>query len=363
MSDQQDPLALAQLLLGVLDEGRRTSTYKLALLLALMDASVLGTDSAGRPASQLPTRSIAERVVHVYWPMVQPYPRTGQILRQSSQPRAVTVDAVTGLRSQTRADSPAKARLVAPSAFDRCVSTVELNLVHMPLGRLQRPAGAVTAGYPRFLYDDTAFGEHVTARRLLAEPMSVVLLPGVAEALLSLAGLVRPLVELHLTREVARFNRQAFSQEDRLREFLFGASRVDLSHLVAGLTDVQQGRCFYCRASLRRGQVDVDHFLPWSRMPNDALANLVLADRTCNGAKSNHLAAFTHLDAYAHREAGALGDLAADQSWPLGVDESRRAITSLYAHLPAGSSLWVAPGVFEILDPERRTDALAALRA
>lgn len=38
MQDQSpDALAFAQLLLNLLDEGRRTATYKLAVLLALID--------------------------------------------------------------------------------------------------------------------------------------------------------------------------------------------------------------------------------------------------------------------------------------------------------------------------------------
>ncbi|MDP9407060.1 MAG: HNH endonuclease [Actinomycetota bacterium] len=115
----------------------------------------------------------------------------------------------------------------------------------------------------------------MTPRQVRRTALTVELRPGVADALVSLAGLLRPLLELHWTRAVARLNGTELG-EDRLREFLFGASRVSLQRLRPGLTDLQDGRCFYCGTRLRPGSTDVDHVVPWSRVPNDALANLFL---------------------------------------------------------------------------------------
>ncbi len=56
----------AERLLQVIDEGRRTSTYKLALLMALIDATAAGADDRGRAPSTLHTRTIAEHVLHIY---------------------------------------------------------------------------------------------------------------------------------------------------------------------------------------------------------------------------------------------------------------------------------------------------------
>ena len=47
---------IAERLLQVIDEGRRTATYKLALLMALIDACATNSDAAGRVTS-LPARS------------------------------------------------------------------------------------------------------------------------------------------------------------------------------------------------------------------------------------------------------------------------------------------------------------------
>jgi len=363
---EQEPLAFAQLLLGLIDEGRRTATYKLALLLALLDCSVLQTDDEGRPGSRIGTRTLAARVIHLYWPQVQPFSLDGapaKVLSQSSQSRAVTVDAVAHLRelaSARRITTLHGARSALSTEYDACLDRVELNFVQMPLGKLQRPAGVVGDGYPRFLYPDAAFTERVTLVRLRARPLEVVLEPGVADALVSLSGLIRPLLELHWTREVARFNAATLA-EDRLRDHLFGASRVSLQRVLPGLTELQQGRCFYCPSPLAKGQSDVDHFLPWSRVPNDTLANLVVAHRRCNNAKRDHFAAFEHLESFAERDRPDLAEVALSLDWPLHAAEARRTAVSLYAHLPVGSQLWLAPGVFEVLDRTRRQRTLELL--
>jgi hypothetical protein len=362
-----EALAWAQLLLTVLDEGRRTATYKLAVLLALLDCCVLGTDAHGRAPQEVPVRDLARRVLELYWPQVRPY-AGGTVLSQSSQPRAVTVDAVRALRTAAErvgATTPAGAERLLPDVFVQTVATLELNLVQMPLGKLQRPQGYSASGasdYPRFLYDDRAFSEGVTARQLQRQPLQVVLQPGVPDWLVSLSGLLRPLIELHWTRAVAAFNRQDLA-EDRLRDHLFGSERVRLEPLRPGLLEARQGRCFYCCEPLPARGVEVDHFVPWSRLPNDALGNLVLADRRCNGAKRDHYADLPLLRRWASRPAAVLEQVAEAARWPLQVERSRQVARGLYAHLPSGTPLWQEPGVFRVLDRSELADALLLLEA
>lgn len=57
---------LVERLLRVIDEGRGTATYKLALLAGLIDAVAL---SPGE--SHIPTRLIAERVLALYYPQTR----------------------------------------------------------------------------------------------------------------------------------------------------------------------------------------------------------------------------------------------------------------------------------------------------
>jgi len=304
----------------------------LAVLLALLDCCTVGTDASGNAPGSISTRDLARRVLELYWPQVRDYalPAGGAVvLRQSSQPRAVTVDAVRRLR--TRASS---IRATTPASAGR--------------------------DYPRFLYDDSAFHENVSARQVRATSMRVVLEPEVGDWLVSLAGLLRPLLELHWTREVAKFNGTELV-EDRLRDFLFGSERENLARLRPGLLEAQAGRCFYCGERLSTGQVDVDHFVPWSRVPNDGLQNLVLADRRCNSSKRDHWADLPLLTTWAGRPQVVLQQVADDVGWPLRQLESRRIARGLYARLPEGTHLWQQSGVFSVLDRTRLVEALAAL--
>jgi hypothetical protein len=358
-----DPLAFTQLLLSVLDEGRRTATYKLAVLLALIDCCALASDASGSAPAELSTRQLARRVIELYWPQVRQHGAAAGVLRQSSQPRAVTVDAVARLyltAQQRRLSTVAMVERLLPAEFERCLDEVELNLARMPLGKLQRPLGfseARNAEYPRFLYDDAPFSERVTARQL---PLPIRLGPGVGDALVSLAGLVRPLIELHWMREVARFNKLSLV-EDTLREFLFGSERTSLDPVRPGLVELQQGRCFYCRQHLKPRDVHVDHFVPWSRIPNDGLANLVVADGRCNIAKSDNYADLDLLERWADRPQRALAEVSAAARWPLQFADSLGTARSLYSHLPAGSRLWTEPGRFTLLDPTQLSAVLPTL--
>jgi hypothetical protein len=66
---------------------------------------------------------------------------------------------------------------------------------------------------------------------------------------------------------------------ERLDEFLFGAQRISLDRVRGPLADSQARTCFYC-AGRMTGRLDVDHFLPWSRHPDNTLDNLVAAHGT-----------------------------------------------------------------------------------
>lgn len=362
--------AWAQLVLTILDEGRRTATYKLAVLLALLDCCALSADGHGRAPDRIPVRDLAVRVLELYWPQVRPYPRHdgSPLLRQSSQPHAVTVDAVRALRDEAAlvgAGGPAAAERALPAAYARVVRQIELNLVQMPLGKLQRPAGYEAKGasdYPRFLYDDSPFHERVTPRRLREQPLEVVLMPNVGDWLVSLGGLLRPLVELHWTRAVAGFSNEELPEE-RLRQFLFGSERLSLGSLGPGLREAQAGRCFYCGRPLAARNVEIDHFVPWSRLPNDALGNLVLADQRCNNAKRDHYADLALLSRWASRPTDVLAQVAENASWPLQLERSKQVARGLYAHLPAGTALWQEPGVYVVLDRARLMDVLPLLGA
>jgi hypothetical protein len=153
---------------------------------------------------------------------------------------------------------------------------------------------------------------------------------------------------------VARLN-DLTPVEDALRVHLFGADRVGFSaQLRAGLGELQVNECFYCHERLG-GASAVDHFLPWSRWPNDAVENLVLAHGRCNTKKSDHIAGLGLLREWRGRfdaQGAALAELARRTNTLYRPARTLALARSLYGYLSPGAPLWDGPGVVsEVEDP------------
>jgi hypothetical protein len=338
---------LTERLLSLIDEGRRTATYKLALLLALMD--IVAADPG---VERIPTRVIASEVLARYVTQTRSF-TTGdgavhdlrQITMKGSPPlRAAQELRAFGDGAGCRTIGEIRQRL--PDEYTHAVGVVEDTFVRYPIPLLQ----VVGSTLVPFLYEPD-WPEQTSASSLRKSGHDMVrLLPGVADRLVVLGPLLRPLVELHWARDVARWNSIA-TEDEHLRAHLFGADRTSFPppKLRDGLADIQGNACFYCgdRLAARR---EVDHFLAWSRWPNDAVENLVLADR-CNSAKSDHLAAAGHLARLRDRRdrhAEDLVQLGVDARWTSDPQRTNGLITSTYAHVAAGTPLWVHGSGFDL---------------
>lgn len=330
---------LTERLLRVVDEGRRTATYKLALLLGLIDGAALAPGE-----SELPTRAIAERVVEIYYPQTRLYVANdgiGRELRQISMKASAPLQAMHRLRihgdaAGCRNIGEVRARLASEYAL--ALDRVEETFVRYPIPLLQVVGNRLRP----FLYE-VDWPEGTSLSLLRRERRDRVrFLAGVADRLIVLGPLLRPLIELHWTRDVARWT-GVQTEEDRLRAHLFGADRVTFPSLVReGLMILQNGRCFYCDREVSRTS-QVDHFVAWSRWPNDSIENLVLADR-CNGDKSDHLAVTDHVQRWLqrnHEHADDLLDVAAAARWPSDPRRTVALARSTYLHIAAGTPLWV----------------------
>lgn len=357
-----EPFAgFAERLLAVIDEGRRTATYKLALLTALMDCCAEAVSPGGLAPAELGTRSIARRVAAIYWPQLRPFPALGSPLelRQITNKSAVVIRA---LRTAFQALPSVATWEAAESALPedhvaQVLDVVELTVARYPLVRLQTLDGVQQP----FLYDIN-WGEDVTLARLHAGAGAVVRLrPGAGDQLIRLAPLVRPLVQLHWVRMVASLNDLSLMEEDLYRH-LFGAERVGFPPcLRSGLRDLQEGACFYCAEPL--AATAVDHFLPWSRWPNDAVENLVIAHPSCNSRKSDRVPGPRALTRWADRmreHGGDLVTLASQASWRSDPPRTASLARSLYAHLPEGTPLWEGP---QLVTPARRSELMDLLSA
>jgi hypothetical protein len=245
----------------------------------------------------------------------------------------------------------------APGAAANALDLVELTVARYPIVRLQ----TIDAVPQPFLYDIN-WGEGVTLAQLRRAGCGLVRLrPGAGDELIRLTPLIRPLVELHWVRMVAALNKLT-PVEDDLRRHLFGVERSAFPVLLRRqLRELQDGRCFYCPDALSSAG-DVDHFVPWSRWPNDAIENLVLAHAACNGHKSDRIPGPRPLQRWVVRLATQTNDLraaAATANWESGRPRTLALARSLYAHLPDGSPVWNAPN--DIVPAHR--DELAALLA
>lgn len=175
--------------------------------------------------------------------------------------------------------------------------------------------------------------------------------------LVRLGPLLRPLLETRWVEQVAAKNVDVVDAS-QLHEFLFGASRISLDRIREPLVDAQDGRCFYCGNSVGRSPA-IDHFLPWSRHPDNTLDNLVAADAACNGSKSTSLAGVEHLARWTARfESGSPADLAVTEvatsaRWPRRSDRTLAAARASYLWLPSTARLWRSRSDLEPFDTVR----------
>ena len=90
--------------------------------------------------------------------------------------------------------------------------------------------------------------------------------------------LIRPLVQAQMGCQGRGPEQRTWWTASGCHEFLFGAERVNLAPgWRLPLAGAQDGECFYCAGRLARAWGEVDHFIPWSRHPDNSLDNLVAA--------------------------------------------------------------------------------------
>lgn len=375
MTDDRDVLALAERVLGILEEGGFSATYKFALFTAILDLCVEKKFVKGVVPESLSTRHLAERVIELYWDHVLPF--RGEVrLRQGggSNEQAEILSLIEKARahwSRHGIETVHRAR-AQKDRFQSLVRKVEWKLIEMPIPRLQ----VLGRQEDRFLYEYnwTKNIRHcvVTAYQKRHGRMSrvsqadaapgfdnrLVLFPGVADQLVRLNGILRPLFYRQWAAKVARMNHL---NESELEEFLFGRERTSLEPVRSALRELQDGRCFYCDRPMA-GPGDVDHFIPWTRYPDNGLDNLVVADPQCNNRKRDFLAAADHVERWSERvkthDAG-LSRLAHERNWFRDANRTNSIATSIYSLLPLNARLWKASTTFAPNERERILGALA----
>jgi 5-methylcytosine-specific restriction endonuclease McrA len=343
-----DALELGQRIVAILETGRRTATYKLALLMSLVDFCVEHLPAEDAPLD-VPIDDLSERVIALYWRQVLPLAGVGE-LKQSTQPRVRIVSAVSGLREaaiQAGITSLDLACERVPAAYRNAVKQVALTLTRQPLPRLQHLPGR-QAG-ETFLYDDSWMGEGVNQRRIEQHGSVVTLYPGIGANLARLSGLLRPTLEVLWVEDVVRLNAGLRDERFDVAAHLFGQERVGLGKVREAYFDEFGARCFYCSAGLGAAS-PVDHVLPWSRVGLDGLANLVPACHPCNSSKSSALPVAAHVTRALGRGSEVLARIGTDIGWPVQWERTAGAARGLYLSAPAGTPLWESRSGYAVVD-------------
>ena len=327
-----DAIAFAEKVLALLDQGAFTSTYKFAVLLAIMDLVVEKADDAGLLATMITTRQLAEKIIEVYWTHAVAYSPLKAVPKQNTRGQAEIISKIQRFRDRNHYSTLFKAKHQNPRAYKTLLYSVEKKLIEMPLPRLQY----FGQQEQRFIYD-IAWGKSIadnlqTVTAYQRDQPSdfdnrIHLAPNAADYLVALNGLLRPLIQRTWALQVAKINAL---EESKLEAFLFQNKRVAIAKFAEGLSELQFNRCFYCEKPLgktTKTKPEVDHFVPWSRYPNDGLANLVVAHAHCNLAKSDHIAAFDHYQHWQDRNAdqsalGIIDQIAAQSQWEVRLMES-----------------------------------------
>jgi hypothetical protein len=361
------PLELGERVLGLLSETATSSTYKPALLLALLDRTPEHLEDG-----RVPVRALAERVVELFWPQTLDFP-TGSggvvLLQNQAGGQAAIVRDVADFRTASGSSlRTLPEALRRGGEWQRLLDRVETTLAEWPIPRLQRP-------YPEpVLYRfDWPWAEEGrwSLRAYRASSRSVALLPGVAAGLVSLGPLLRPFVTRWWSEKAARLNPgvEAARALVEFEDFLFGRDRVALARVAEGLLDLQAARCFYCARRVARDR-EVDHVVPWSHSGDDGLDNLVVACRPCNNHKRANLPAARHIAALVQRRAAYevdLEHLADERRWPRAPRRTLAAQYSAYLRLPEAGWTWTADaatGLRRIVSARaERQPALDMLRA
>ncbi|MGC5258194.1 HNH endonuclease [Gordonia sp. DT218] len=345
MAHPSDPLTLGQQLVALLEGGRRTATYKLAVLMALLDLSVESVPDDPDAPVDIDLDDLTNRVVELYWRQLRPL--DGHQLRQSSGSSLMIIDAISTLRAEvthSRRMLPL-ARVMDSDAYTTTRQNIKRRLVAMPLKRLQNVG--TTTPEERFLDDDSWMGTG-SLRTIADHGNKLQLFPGVCTTLARLAPLLKPTFQLAWVDDVRRMNKTLLADGPDIADQLFGADRVSLLKAGDVLASEFGPHCFYCATRLTATR-HVDHVLPWSRVGIDGLANLVLACPACNSNESDLLPSPTHVDRALDRGQPLLDTLAADINWTSQFDRVVSAAHGLYATQPESTPVWLGRKNIDVL--------------
>ena len=323
-----------------------TGTNKLGLLLALLD---LAPDRV-EDNSPISKEQLTERYLDIHWEHARPY---GNIeLRQSSVRKkrkdesfatdTTVMQQIDVLRKQLEAKGHGKllnqildvvqsevgGQTWWEQEWKTAVTSVKKDLWRNPIDKLQNLPGTPIP----FLFE--------------VDEQEIRFIPGVAEALVRFAGVLRPLVEFRFAEVVAKINREELGPivKYEIHEHLFGSDRsMPPEKMRKELIDIQNNRCIYSNMPLDTGLRSLDHVMPWSRTRLSHVENFVITTRSANSSKRDSLLGpelvarwLEHLEACSSE----MVQVSKDNGWPSDLEHVSRTSYNIYKVLNPATGVW-----------------------
>ena len=341
-------ISFAEEVMNLVQRTRTVSTYKYAVLLGMIDLCIERRVRHGDDGESITTRQLAEKVTELYWPQTLPYKGDGDVpLKQSSGSHTRVIKLITDFKA-TLSDSSItcfKARDDSPDRFKKLLDEIEWTLIKMPLPKLQRLDQHVTEILYSITWDDDIYPGPVNRYQAGKEGSGfdnvIRFKPDVPGNLVALSALLRPLIHTLWATQVSRFNKRRL-EESQLQDYLFGAKRISLKPVKTEIKKLCGEKCFYCGEPLPQSY-EIDHFIPWARYPDNGILNLVAADRTCNGNKSDFVASVEHLEKwmkYTTDKSSRLEEIAKKKKWEHNPEKTLGVAKSIYSGLSGDALLW-----------------------
>ena len=262
----------------LLESSSYTSTYKFALLISVTNLSIESGLNDNRECV-ISYEQLAEQFIQLYWTQALPFSdQYGEsILKQSSTTgQAKVITSILTLQEETKTTNLNIARTHHIKKWQSTIKEIAQTIKNNPAKYLQSAEDKVSREF-FYIYN--------------SREKAIILKCGIAYCFARFSQMIHKLCRQYWTEFVRnnRHNQSYFSDDIDLQGFLFNQSRQHLSLLVPILNDTQQGQCFYCQKPLKK-DIEVDHFVPWSKYPNDTTHNFVLTDHKCNNSKRDYLA-------------------------------------------------------------------------
>lgn len=321
----------------LMQEGNFSSTYKFAFLHAIADICIEKDINNNEPLI-IPFDEVVDKLILLYWQHAKPFSadkvqslEEGVLLQNAGKQAKIISDIVSLQLTGVRNLSQAKQSPLWPNIYKNTLKTLKEG----PLWRLQILSKQ----------DDCFLFPHIKNRNFIE------LNTGIAGCFRQFHDLVVQLTRQGWVEKIAKIpnNQTVVGRAGELTDFLFGNNRSSIIQAVGVLKEIQQGECFYCHKPITSSP-EVDHFIPFSKYSNDLAHNFVLAHKSCNGSKSDYLAAIPHRDNWEEQNLVKHQTTLTNELSPyFACDPERTLFVTNWAYQIAdnnGSKLWLSSRAF-----------------